>query len=46
MAKKKYDLKYIQEAEKRIEQILHDTREYDDWTQIWSTNLMVLFLKW
>jgi len=34
MAKKKYDLKYIQEAEKRIEQILHDTREYDDWTQI------------
>lgn len=34
MTKKKYDSKYIQEAEKRIEQILHDTREYDDWTQI------------
>lgn len=34
MAKKKFDPKYIQEAEKRIEQILLDEKEYDDWTQI------------
>lgn len=34
MAKKKYDPKYIEESEKRIEQILLDEKEYDDWTQI------------
>ena len=34
MGKKKYDPKYIEDATKRIEQILNDTREFDDWTQI------------
>ena len=34
MGKKKYDPQYIADATKRINQILNDTREYDDWTQI------------
>lgn len=34
MGKKKYNPKYIEDATKRIEQILNDTREFDDWTQI------------
>ena len=34
MGKKKYNPKYIEDATKRIEQILNDTQEFDDWTQI------------
>lgn len=34
MGTKKYDSKYIHDANKRIEEILNDNREYDDWTQL------------
>lgn len=34
MKKSKYHPQYIQNAENRIKEILNDTREYSDWTQI------------
>lgn len=34
MSKKKCDPKYIEDANKRIWQILNDKKEFDDWTQI------------
>lgn len=34
MSKKKYDSKYIEDANKRMWQILNDKKEFDDWTQI------------
>ncbi len=34
MSKKKYDPKYIEDANKRLWNILNDKKEFDDWTQI------------
>lgn len=34
MSKKKFDPKYIEDANKRLWQILNDKKEFDDWTQI------------